>query len=130
MFAVTGLLMLPSGLITIVPDSALTGRTVKAKANNPKNKKVTIRLETILLKFYAFFGISVAWFANKTFETNFYATIRLEAILLKLSAPYWGNRSTELFEKTSRTKSPQNLYSYFMKLHDHSPTGLVNSNAI
>jgi hypothetical protein len=54
----------------MVPDSALAGRTVKAKANNPNNNKVTIRLETILFKFSAFFGIILAWFANKTFETT------------------------------------------------------------
>jgi len=55
MFAVTGLLMLPSGLMVMVPpDSALAGWRVKTNTSKPKNSEAITRLEAILLNFSAF----------------------------------------------------------------------------
>jgi hypothetical protein len=50
MFAVEGV-MLPSGIMYIVPDCAFAGWIFKVNANTnkPKNNNATIRLETSLL---------------------------------------------------------------------------------
>jgi hypothetical protein len=56
MFAGTGLLMLPSGLMTMVPDCAFAGRVEKANADKLKNNNITNKLEAILLNFLAFLG--------------------------------------------------------------------------
>jgi hypothetical protein len=55
MFAVTGLLMLPLGLMMMVPpDCAFAGCTLKANTDKPRNNKPITRLETILFNSRAF----------------------------------------------------------------------------
>jgi hypothetical protein len=54
MFAGTGLLMAPLGLMMISPACAFAGCTLKANMDKPRNNKPITRLETILFNSRAF----------------------------------------------------------------------------
>jgi hypothetical protein len=60
MFAVTGLLMVPLGLMTISSKTAFAGSTSKANTDRPKNNNTIIMIEAILFKLSALFPVIVA----------------------------------------------------------------------
>ena len=60
MFAVTGLLMVPLGLMTISSETAFAGWTSKANTDKPKNNNTIIMIEAILFKLSALFPVIAA----------------------------------------------------------------------